>query len=176
MMRSSLFVFLGILILTSCDPQIDRVGVNQAYVPVYAQLSGGEPISLRPPQSTAKAGKIYAYGSYIFQNDVYNGVHIIDNSTPGNPKKVAFLKIPYSTELAIKGSYLYTNSINDLVVVDIHDPQHPVEVKRIKGAFPLINQEYPPYTNVYFVCADPQQGIVVDWQLQQMPNLPSCRR
>jgi hypothetical protein len=175
-MRSLLLIFLLIFTLASCDPSVDGIGTNEVYVPVYAQLSGLEAISLQPPGSTVKAGKIYAYGSYIFQNDINAGIHIIDNSTAGNPRKIAFLKIPYSTELAVKGSYLYTNSVNDLVVLDIHDPQHPVEVKRIKGAFPLINQEYPPYTNVYFVCADPQKGIVVDWQLQQMTNLPSCRR
>lgn len=175
-MRSALIVFLVILTLASCDPQIDQMGVTQVYVPVYAQLSGLDAISLESPKSTEKAGKIYAYGSYIFQNDINTGIHIIDNSTSGSPKKIAFLKIPYSTELAVKGSYLYTNSVNDLVVLDIHDPQHPVEVKRIKGAFPLINQEYPPFTNVYFVCADPHKGIVVDWQLQQTSTIPSCRR
>ena len=175
-MRSSFLISLFIFILASCEPQIDRNGANAIYVPVYAQLSGLEAISLQLPESTVKAGKIYAYGSYIFQNDLNTGIHIIDNSTAGSPRKIAFLKIPYSTELAVKGSFLYTNSVNDLVVLDIHDPQHPVEVKRIKGAFPLINQEYPPYTNVYFVCADPEKGIVVDWQLKQMPNLPSCRR
>jgi hypothetical protein len=175
-MRSPLFVFLFLFTLASCDPNIDRNGANEVYVPVYAQLSAQEAVSLQPPEATVKAGKIYAYGSYIFQNDINTGIHIIDNSTAGNPRKIAFLKIPYSSELAVKGSFLYTNSINDLVVLDIHDPQHPVEVKRIKGAFPLINQEYPPYTNVYFVCADPQKGIVVDWQLQQMQTLPSCRR
>jgi len=175
-MRTSLIVFLGTLTLVCCNRQIDRTGVNEVYVPVYAQLSDLEAISLQPPQSTVRAGKIYAYGSYIFQNELNSGIHIIDNSTFGNPKKVAFLKIAYSTELAVKGSYLYTNSANDLVVLDIHDPKHPVETTRIKGAFPLINQDYPPFTNVYFVCADPQKGIVVDWQLQQMSSLPSCRR
>lgn len=175
-MRYSLPVFLIVLLLASCDPSIDHAGTNQVYVPVYAQANGSEPIELQSPQSTAKAGKIYAYGSYIFQNDINSGIHIIDNSTAGSPKKIAFLKIPYSTELAVKGSYLYTNSINDLVVMDIHDPQHPTEVKRIKDAFPLINQEYPPYTNVYFVCADPKKGIVVDWQLGQTNTVPSCRR
>src|SRR5689334_13815152 len=133
-MRNSLLASLFILALSSCDPQIDRGAVNEVYVPIYAELSGLETISLQSPQSTAKA-KIYAYGSYIFQNDINSGIHIIHNSTSGNPKKVAFLKIPYSTELAVKGPYLYTNSINDLVVLDIHDPQHPSEVKRIKGAF-----------------------------------------
>src|SRR5689334_6662760 len=113
-MRNSLLALLFILALSSCDPQIDNVAVNEVYVPIYAQLSGPETISLESPQPTVKAGKIYAYGSYIFQNDINSGVHIIDNSMHGNPKKVAFLKIPYSTELAVKGSYLYTNSINDL--------------------------------------------------------------
>ena len=172
-----LFVFLlSPILLVSCDPNISSDTQNiQAYVPVYAQLSEMGSIDVQPVQSTAKAGKIYAYGNYIFQNDVNKGIHIIDNSIPAQPAKIAFLKIPYSSELAVKGSYLYANCVSDLLVFDLQNPRQPVLIKRVKDVFPLISQDYPPFTGIYFVCADPKKGIVVDWQLQSVKN-PACRR
>lgn len=178
-MKSLLFVFIFLSAwAVSCDPVVDNegfVGNINAYTPVYAQLTDIQDISMEGAKPTVKAGKIYVYGNYIFQNDLNKGIHIIDNSVPSNPHKIAFLKIPYSTELAVKGNYLYTNSVSDLVVLDLQDPQHPTVVKRIKDAFPIIDQQHPPVGNTYFVCADPKKGIVVDWIIQNVEN-PACRR
>jgi hypothetical protein len=164
------------IILTACKRQqtVDT-GSQQAYAPVYAKLADLSAIATVTPQPTAKAGKIYAYGNYIFQNDLNTGIHIIDNSTQGSPQKVAFLKIPFSTEIAIKGNYLYTNSVSDLLVFNLASPQQPQLVNRVSNAFPIINQNYPPYSNVYFECPDSQKGIVVDWELKQIIN-PACKR
>jgi hypothetical protein len=170
-----LIAFLAI-ILTACKRQqtVDS-GTQQAYAPVYAKLSDLSDIATLPPQSTTKAGKIYAYVNYIFQNDLNTGIHIIDNSTPGNPQKIAFLKIPFSTEIAIKGNYLYSNSVSDLLIFNIANPKQPQLVNRISNAFPIINQTYPPHSNVYFECPDSQKGTVVDWEIKQIIN-PACKR
>jgi len=169
-------VVLIITLFTSCVTDVDNTAAEtMAYVPVYAQPADLENISIGDAQPTTEAGKIYAYGNYIFQNDINKGVHIIDNSQPDHPQKVAFIKIPFSTELAVKGHYLYVNNVSDLVVLDLQNPAAPVVVNRIKDAFPVIQQEYPPFTNVYFVCADPSKGVVVKWELQSVKN-PACRR
>jgi hypothetical protein len=170
-----LIAFLGI-ILTACERQKTvNSGTQQAYAPIYAKLADISAIATLTAQPTVKAGKIYAFGNYIFQNDLNTGIHIIDNSTATNPKKVAFLKIPFSTEIAIKGNYLYTNSVSDLLVFNLASPQQPQLVNRVNNAFPIINQNYPPYSNVYFECPDPEKGIVVDWELKQITN-PACKR
>ena len=177
-MRNQILFFCLVLFFSSCETNVNNnviPGTTQAYVPVYADLSQQSSVSLEAAQPTTHAGKIYAYGNYIFQNDENKGIHIIDNSNPSQPHKIAFIRIPYSTEVAVKGSYLYTNSINDLIVLDLSNPQSPSVVKKMKNVFPLINQEYPPFTNVYFQCADASKGIVIDWQLQQVTN-PTCRR
>lgn len=174
-MRTAIFVLL-IISLSSCVSDVDVIpGETMAYVPVYARPSDLSSIDVEAARPVEEAGKIYAYGSYIFQNDVNKGVHIIDNSRPGNPIKVGFIKIPFSTELAVKGSYLYVNNVSDLVVLDLQNPAAPVLVKRIKNAFPVIDQAYPPFSNVYFVCADAAKGVVVAWELQSVKN-PACRR
>ncbi|MFT3826507.1 MAG: hypothetical protein QM731_21480 [Chitinophagaceae bacterium] len=147
----------------------------QGYVPVYAQpeaLTNAQLVS--GAKATAKAGKIYAYGKYIFQNDVNLGIHIIDNTDAANPHKVSFLNIPFNSDFAIRNGYLYANAVNDLAVIDIRDITKPVLVKTVKDAFPVIDQLYPP-NNGYFVCPDPSKGIVVDWKLETLTS-PHCRR
>jgi hypothetical protein len=179
LMKQPLLIATGIGLLLcffGCTPYKDQrySGEEQAYVPVYMQANEKNEISLSNARTTEKSGKIYAFGNYIFQNDQNKGIHIIDNSDRKNPKKIAFLSIPYNTEFAVKSNYIYANSVNDLVVVDIHDILHPIVVKRVENAFPYISQQYPPQAGS-FVCPDPGKGIVVDWQLQTVKN-PDCRR
>jgi hypothetical protein len=175
-MRRNIFICCFSIFIASCYPDKNRsTGDIFAYVPVYVQPDAINEISTVGATPTTKAGKIYAFGNYIFQNDINKGFHIIDNSIPAKPVKVAFINIPFSTEIAIKGSYLYTNSVSDLVVLNISNPLQPLVVKRVKDAFPIINQQYPPVSNTYFVCPDPNKGIVADWVLELVKN-PACKR
>ena len=172
------YLLLLSLLLNSCTNDNDAVkntNIINAFVPIYMQLTDVENIQTEPATATVKAGKIYAYGNYIFQNDQYKGFHIINNSNPANAQKVAFLKVPFSTEIAIKGSFLYCNNVSDLVVFNITNPTAPVLVKRVKNAFPLIDQTYPPVTNTYFECVDKNKGIIVGWEQKRIVT-PNCRR
>jgi hypothetical protein len=171
----TLFAIFSIA-LAGCErQQAINTGTTQGYAPVYAKLADLAAIATVPPQATLKAGKIYAYGNYIFQNDLNTGIHIINNATPASPQKIAFLKIPFSTEIAIKGNYLYTNSVSDLLVFNLASPQQPQLINRVVNAFPIINQNYPPVNNIYFECPDAEKGIVVDWELKQITNA-ACKR
>ena len=171
--------FILTLGIASCTPEdwrdSDDVGTVAGYAPVYAQPNDLATISVTNARATVKAGKIYVYGNYIFQNDINKGIHIIDNSNPANPHKVAFIDVPFSTELAIKNGFLYTNCVSDLVVLDLQNPQNPTLVRRLDDAFPVISQDYPPAQNSYFECVDPSKGIVVDWEPKTLNN-PTCRR
>ena len=162
------------LCVCSCDPYSDSIK-NQAYVPVYAQPADVAHIAVTAAQSTARAGKIYAFGNYVFQNDINKGIHVIDNTDKAHPQKIAFIQVPYNTEFAVRGHYMYANNLNDLVVIDIHDVLHATEIKRIANGFPYISQTYPPATG-YFVCPDPSKGLVVDWELQTVSSTTNCRR
>lgn len=173
-----LFLSLPIVIfLFSCSPPgaNDVTGKVDAYVPVYMSLSEVEKISVGPQQLTKNAGKIYAFGNYIFQNDINAGVHIIDNTNKSNPVKIAFLNLPLSTEIAVKGNFLYANNYVDLVVFDITNPAKPTFVKRVTNVFPAENQNYPAGSNTYFQCPDNSKGIVVSWELKNI-DAPNCRR
>ena len=167
------YTLLPLLAFSCIRPQTS-VTPTEAWVPVYATVKNITDISINAPAATSRPGKIYAYGSYLFQNDLGTGIHVVDNSNPSAPKKIAFLQIPLCTEIAIKNSYLYTNNGPDLVVLNLATPANASFVKRIKDAFPVVQSNYPPNSGA-FVCPDPSKGIVIDWVLQT--NIKAtCRR
>src|SRR5687767_3331329 len=46
------------------------------------------------PQKVEKPGKIYIRGNFIFLNEIDKGIHVIDNSDPSAPNRIAFIDIP----------------------------------------------------------------------------------
>ena len=160
----------------SCNNQdVLSPSTLEGYAPVYLSISSVKAVTNANARPTVLAGKIYAYKTFVFQNDVNNGIHIIDNSNPSSPKKVGYISIPFSTEVAVKGDFLYSNNLDDLVVFDISKPAEPRLVNRIADVFPASNQEYPPFNNTAFECADPAKGVVVRWERKTLTN-PKCRR
>jgi hypothetical protein len=174
-MRKLIWLLVSSLILFSCDPKPAQFRPPDIYVPVYSTPAAVKQYDVEPAKPTEQAGKIYAYQNYIFQNDLYTGIHIIDNKDQ-NPVKVAFLNIPLNTDIAIKGNYLYANNYTDMVVFDITDPAHPQFVKRVSNVFPPAGQDYPPFKNVYFQCVDKSKGVVVRWEKNDSIPVPNCRR
>lgn len=85
------------------------------------------------PQPINESGKIYAYENYIFINDKYKGVHVIDNSDPSSPTKVAFIKIAGNVDISVKNNFLYADSLTDLVVLDISDINNIEIVNRLEN-------------------------------------------
>ena len=165
-----------LFLLAGCvgEPEA-RTGEILAYAPVYATQTQVDDIGITTPKVTTKAGKIYAYQQYLFQVEQAEGIHIIDNTNPREARKIGFLKVPFCTEIAIRGNYLYTNHVNDLVVFNLFNIEAPQLVKRLEDAFPQIDQKHPPFNNTYFECADPEKGIVVRWE-QKLMKVPACRR
>ena len=164
------YCFLLLLAFTACvtDPDIRGTAEILAYAPVYATAEQVADIGTTAPKATTRAGKIYAYRNYLFQVEQAEGIHIIDNTVPAEAHKIAFLKVPLCSEIAIKGGYLYTNHMDDLVVFNLANATAPQLVKRLEGAFPQIDQTHPPFTNTYFECADPRKGTVVRWEQKSM--------
>ena len=175
-MRDLFAIFIISTLFISCTPEtVDQTGMVDAYVPVYATSDQVKHVSIEAGRPVTQAGKIYAFGSFIFQNDVNKGIHIINNSNRNNPVKVAFINIPLSTEVAVKGNFLFSNNYRDIVVFDITNPASPVLVKRMENVFPPVNQHYPPQQNISFECPDPEKGVVVNWEFKKIEN-PTCRR
>lgn len=174
-MKRTLLILSFPLFLLSCRDKNNILGKVNAYVPVYASKQYATQISWQNPQSIVKGGKIATIGNRLYQVEEDKGIHVIDISTPAAPVKIGFIKNSLCRELSLKGNYIYTNNLNDLVVLDVTNANTFKESARISNAFPDLALQYPPVTNCYFECADPARGIVIEWRLQQVDN-PKCKR
>jgi hypothetical protein len=160
-----LFVSFAILLFACKEPYVDSSKIWSGYVPIYATEAELADIRyINTPLPTENAGKIYICGNYIFQNEVEKGFHIIDNQNTSNPVKIGFLKVPKSTEIAIKANYLYTNNYTNLVIINISNPTNPVLANKIANSFPATMQDKPTNTGASFLCPDNTKGIIIRWE------------
>lgn len=117
------------------------------------------------PLPIEESGKIYAYQDYIFVNDKYRGVHVIDNSNPNAPKKISFIKIAGNVDISVKDDYLYADSLMDLIVLDISDITNITIVNRLENVlrdnviWPL-GVDFFEQTNF-----DYENEIIVGWEV-----------
>jgi len=129
--------------------------------PIYKTLEEcRQGISVQGPREMRKPGKIYALGHYLFINEKQEGIHVVDNSDPANPQKIAFWAIPGNADMAIRNHRLYADQYIDLLSIDIADPQNPQLICRTENVFPLFG-------------FDPQLGYIVDYErtnvVEEMP-------
>ncbi|MFN8673681.1 MAG: hypothetical protein U0457_16575 [Candidatus Sericytochromatia bacterium] len=87
------------------------------------------------PKELSNTGKIYLYQNYIFIHENKRGIHVIDNSDIKNPKNIAFLKIPLSSDIAIKNSTLYADMFKDLIAIDINDVKNARYLRKENNVF-----------------------------------------
>ncbi|MDR0742849.1 MAG: hypothetical protein LBF05_00610, partial [Tannerella sp.] len=78
-------------------------------------------------------GKIYYRAPYIFVNERYKGIHVINNSDPYKPVKEGFIVAPGCIDMAVKGNMMYLDNSVDLVTVDLNTRQ---VTSRIRDVFP----------------------------------------
>lgn len=145
------------------------------YKPVYVPKEEAKTIKVLPPREVTTQGKIYVKDNYIFVGDVNLGVHVIDNTDPRHPQKIAFIQIYGNHDIAVKGNTLYADNMEDLVALDISDLQNIQVSKRIPDVYKLPNQHYPenlPF-QTYFECPDPAKGFIVGWIPAELEN-PKC--
>jgi hypothetical protein len=137
-MRNRTSLLLGCLIAVSgtlCLPACLKDKVKESfgqdsltvstkiYTPIYTLKSTVlASINGSPAQPIVKPGQLYIKGSYIYLNDVNEGIHVIDNSDPANPVQKAFLNIPGNQNIAIRGNTLYADMYSDLLAIDISNP------------------------------------------------------
>src|SRR5512138_3580400 len=93
--------------------------MKQSYVyyrPVYkTKQEVRAAINSSTPKSIVNPGKLFYKDGYVFLNDLEKGVHIIDVRNPASPQVVAFVAIPGSVDVAVRGNILYADLTTDLV-------------------------------------------------------------
>ena len=123
-------------------------------------------VVITSPKEIVESGKIYVYQDYIFVNDKYKGIHVIDNSNPVTPVKMAFISIFGNVDISVKGNYLYADSLMDLVVFDISDIGNITEVGRLIDVFTEHHMVSIPVDADYYDFENyDAEGIIVDWEL-----------
>jgi len=155
---------LVVILFSSCSDKCVVTNTYVYYEPVYstsAEIKAS--VSLRAPQAISNAGKIYFKDDIVFINEVGEGIHIIDNHDPSNPKPLSFLNIPGNYDLSIIDNMLYADSYVDLVTFDISNLQNIKEVNRIEGLF-------NHYSSLGFY-DDPTKGFVTDWKEKSMVSI-----
>lgn len=176
-LKASLLFLLTLLFLSSCglwDSEHDfETEEVEGMRPIYVTESEIE-IKNLPPQDLEEPGKIYVINDYLLVVDPLKGVHVFDNRDPKNPANVGFIQIMGSNDVAVRDNILYADQAQDLVAIDISQPENIKLASRVRNVFPL----GLPYPRDYwgpFECADPSKGFVIGWESAVLNN-PECYR
>lgn len=160
MRKLDIKLFIGLLIIlpfafSACVK--DKVTRTYTiYTPIYKSKTAVlAEVGSRSASTVKNPGKIYQYGTYIFLNEIGQGVHVIDNANPSSPVRVAFINIPGNLDVAVSNNTLYADMYTDMLAIDITNPLHASVKKKIADAFPERNWGYG-------FTADPA-NYIVDW-------------
>lgn len=161
-----LLLFVASLSFISCE-KIDDSKYADYLIARPLTISKAEfktSVDIISPLPIKESGKIYAYQDYIFVNDRYRGVHVIDNSNPNSPKKISFIKIAGNVDISIKDDYLYADSLMDLIVLDISDINSIKIVNRLENVL-RDNVVWPAEVDFFeSVNIDYENEILLGWE------------
>ena len=174
-MKSARFILVCLLVAMafSCKNDDDQYEIVNIAIPqAMSKAEFRNSVEILSPQSIGEAGKIYAYNNYIFVNDKYKGVHIINNTNPEAPSEVAFLKIPGNVDISVKENFLYADSAIDLVVFDISDINNIKIVNRLKDVFDIYDYQIPEDVSYAdYNGFDSNEDVIVGWEVKQERRL-----
>ena len=157
-------LFSGIVLLfCSVDPVPSEPFPYRPIVMTRQMLESS--FEMQEPAKLSKPGKIYIKDNYIFINEKYHGVHVINNTDPSNPVKEGFLRIPGCIDIAMKDNILYADNAVDLIAVDLSDPSAIAVTKRIRNVFP--EHKPPGYDWIpwnYSSENRPSNTVIVEWE------------
>jgi len=164
----------GTLFLINCEPSLPSFpnATIPAMRPIYANELDFN-IQQESRDSIYNVGKIFVYGDYLLVNDITDGIHVIDNQDPANPKKLYFINIPGNTDLSVKDNLVYADNHIDLVVLSIDESGFELKHRVERVFMEEGNEEFPPQRDVYFECPDPERGKVIGWR-STLINAPQC--
>lgn len=164
-------LLLGLLLLFSCSQQEEATPEYSyleyaTYRPLLMARSVLESsVAALPPQAMHQPGKIYLRGNYVFVNEQFEGIHVIDNTNPAQPRPVSFLRIPGNVDLAVRGNLLYADNGPDLVTLDISNPAHVQPTGRVRDAFrELPMPTWSTLEEAYQPANRPAGAVVVGWR------------
>lgn len=150
---------LLLLLFVVCSSFVFRDEVYYRYTPVFMDRDELErSVSYQSGERALEnPGKIYHKSPYIYINERYKGIHVINNSNPTNPVHEGFIVAPGCMDMAVKDNILYIDNSVDLVAFDLTSKQ---VTKRVKDVFP--EPIAPDYT--YYWGSRPENTVIVRWK------------
>ncbi len=173
-MKLNLLLFLFIVITASCLP-VEQEEIVEGMAPVYSSFDDFSHIQSEGPRAIGTLGKIVNVDDYIFIVELFQGIHVIDNSNPSNPEYIHFWKIYGCSEFTIEGNTLYADNSKHLIVIDISDFSNILYVSHIPDFYEgnFAGAFRPPNYSGKFECVDSELGIVIGWETKTLIN-PLC--
>ena len=166
-------------IFSGCELMNGTETADVAYFkPIFATVEElTMDISIDPPLDYSQSGKVITYGDYVFVNSPNKGIHIVDNTDPGNPINKSFISLAGNIDMAIVDDHLYADMFSALVVLDISNMDEPIilEDYTVEDVFYFDQYwNYPSweeledyeYDRVGYESLDMSQGIVLDWEIE----------
>jgi len=142
----SILSLLGIVVFFhSCamDKCHEKVRYN-VYEPVQYTKEQLREVKIEAPKDLERPGKIYVYKNYLFINEMYEGVHIFDNSNPASPKNLVYISIHGNIDIAVRDDILYADNFIDLLTFDISDIN---DIKYLSSTQDVFNRDKTYYKN-----------------------------
>ena len=167
------FALMFSILILSCEKDHVVDGMKPVYF-AYDDFSGIQSIA---PKPFGELGKIVTKDQYIFINEQFKGIHVIDNSDPERPERKYFWQIPGNREFTILQNTLYADNGLHLIVIDITNFDKISVVSVIKDQYPIeepsVRELYPLGYKGFFECYDATRGIFVEWKKDKIIN-PKC--
>lgn len=162
MKKTRLSALLGLLALGFASCQPISTEQNNVWIPIYMDSAAAKVISNKEAREVVNGGKIYLRHNYLYQVESGRGIHVF-KMVDQIPQPYTFFEVIGAQEISIRGNILYTNNGNDLVGINIANPESISEVSRVPEAFKLGANDLPP-TPGFFQCVDETKGVVVGWE------------
>lgn len=152
---------LILLMCISTSYRSDERTSDRKYVPIFMKRPDLE-VSVKyipGARELNNPGKIYYKAPYIYVNERYKGVHIINNTNPERPVSEGFVTAPGCIDMAVKDDMLYMDNSVDLVAFDLNTKR---VTERIREIFP---EPAPPSDQYYHSGYDrPENMVLVGWE------------
>jgi len=80
-------------------------------------------------------GKIFIEDNFILIGEEQQGIHVMDNTDPTNPRAINFINIPGNREYYVKDNMIYAETYYDVIKVDISNVYDAQLVSRAEYVF-----------------------------------------
>jgi len=154
-------VFLLLVIAFLAIMAREPVNRERMYTPVFMSRETLENSVKYIPEARdmIQTGKIYYRAPYIYVNERYKGVHVINNTLPASPVNEGFILAPGCIDMAVKGNILYLDNAVDLVSFDLDSKQ---VTSRLRNVFP---EPLPPDDFFFYNTYNRPEGyVLVEWK------------